>query len=259
MKHLSLLIFLLVSLTSCLQRDQTLQDLEFGGQGIGNNNLNNGVSSVDSFEKTLYVITSDKCVGCHTAQYPQHANSDVKKAHDQLTSGGFVDLENPADSLIVSFVGLSNHNCWSGSCAADAAEIQAAIQKWADELAANNIDNTNNNTNCDEPMIMVNDPVLSFQNTLHGLVTNRCATCHSDMSPKFANSEVQVAYDVLIGAGDVIANLDNPEDSRLVKRLREDQHNCWTFDCEESAVEMENAITQWANLNADKIPNPACN
>ncbi|MFO1465582.1 MAG: hypothetical protein U1F35_03925 [Steroidobacteraceae bacterium] len=42
-------------------------------------------------------------------------------------------------------------------------------------------------------------------------------------------------------------NLDNPAQSRLVIRLREESHNCWNANCVLASQTMQDAITAFAN------------
>jgi hypothetical protein len=61
-------------------------------------------------------------------------------------------------------------------------------------------------------------------------------------SPFFASSDVDEAY----AAVKVKINLDQPALSRLVVRLRNEFHNCWS-DCAANSTTMEAAITAFAN------------
>jgi hypothetical protein len=81
---------------------------------------------------------------------------------------------------------------------------------------------------------------------VHPLLTRYCARCHTSsattpQSPFFAESDPDLAY----AAVRAKINLDAPAESRLVVRLREEFHNCWS-NCAQNADEMENAIRTFA-------------
>ena len=103
---------------------------------------------------------------------------------------------------------------------------------------------------------MIKDPGASksfptssglFATTVYPIVEEYCSRCHtssaaSAQSPFFASSDVDEAY----AAARVKINLDQPALSRLVVRLRNEFHNCWS-DCEANADAMEAAIQSFAN------------
>ena len=81
-----------------------------------------------------------------------------------------------------------------------------------------------------------------FSTTVHPVLKEYCARCHTSsaaaaQSPYFASNDVDEAY----AAVKVKMNLDQPAQSRLVLRLRNEFHNCWS-DCAANATEMETAI-----------------
>ncbi len=85
-----------------------------------------------------------------------------------------------------------------------------------------------------------------FAATVYPLVTEYCAGCHSSssatqQSPFFADEDVETAYQAV----KTKINLDSPESSRLVLRLRDEFHNCWD-NCTSNAQEMEDAIAAYA-------------
>jgi hypothetical protein len=94
----------------------------------------------------------------------------------------------------------------------------------------------------------------SFQQTVYPLLTAFCSGCHSPLAaspqtPFFAQADVNAAY---LAAQDKI-NLNSPDQSRFVVRLRDEHHNCWTTatggaaDCAGSAAAMLTAINTFAN------------
>lgn len=86
------------------------------------------------------------------------------------------------------------------------------------------------------------DSYDSFARTVYPITRTNCISCHATQQPAHASSDVKVAHDAILANHKV--NFDNISSSRMVKKLREDNHNCWG-DCEENALEMENAITEW--------------
>jgi hypothetical protein len=82
-------------------------------------------------------ILTEYCAGCHTSQSPNSqqpyfAENDVSVAYDAAKPR--MNLETPADSRFVVRLGSEFHNCWDDSCSAAAAEMQAAIQAFADTV-----------------------------------------------------------------------------------------------------------------------------
>ncbi|MAZ49299.1 MAG: hypothetical protein CME65_12120 [Halobacteriovoraceae bacterium] len=85
----------------------------------------------------------------------------------------------------------------------------------------------------------------AFQNTVHPLLKASCAGCHGDsgsQAPKHSVSDFRSAHDAVVDTGRV--NFQEPAKSRLVRRLSEDRHYCWS-DCQANANEMLQAIEDW--------------
>ncbi|MDZ7645066.1 MAG: LamG domain-containing protein [Woeseiaceae bacterium] len=88
-------------------------------------------------------ILTEYCAGCHTSsaptsQQPYFAEADVVTAFDAARSK--MDLDDPAASRFVVRLGSEFHNCWEPSCAAAAAEMQSAIQAFADTVPLTELD-----------------------------------------------------------------------------------------------------------------------
>lgn len=100
----------------------------------------------------------------------------------------------------------------------------------------------------------------AFEATVYPITQARCVSCHQVQSPQHASSDVAVAHD----AAFTKVNFGNIPNSRLVRKLRDEAHNCWG-DCQANADEMEAAIEEWyaAIQDADEqsptpvIPPPA--
>lgn len=82
----------------------------------------------------------------------------------------------------------------------------------------------------------------AFERTVYPLTRSYCINCHSSIQPLHAADDVNTAHDAVVSQFKV--NFSNIRASRLVAKLRDEQHNCWK-DCAESAREMEAAITRW--------------
>ncbi|HWM26973.1 MAG TPA: LamG domain-containing protein, partial [Woeseiaceae bacterium] len=88
-------------------------------------------------------ILTTYCAGCHssqaaTSQQPYFAEADVAVAYEAAKPR--MDLNAPADSRFVIRLGAEFHNCWDDNCAAAAAEMQAAIEAFADTVSISELD-----------------------------------------------------------------------------------------------------------------------
>jgi len=82
----------------------------------------------------------------------------------------------------------------------------------------------------------------AFAETVYPITRTNCISCHSTQQPAHASDDLKTAHDAIVANFKV--NFSNIPSSRMVKKLREDNHNCWG-DCEENALEMEAAISEW--------------
>lgn len=235
------------------------------GTLVANPNLNPELS-IESFSRTVYPLTQAHCGNCHkpdavdSIQFPFHAHSDVTIAHDTaLNSLNFANIPN---SRLVEKLSNENHQCWSESCAADAAQMQAAIESWAEELIEYE-KSLEEGPSLSE--VATTDPVtfdraasaLVFKDTVHPLATEHCADCHRpngktlQQAPFHAHTDYTIAHDAVVDTARV--NFNNIPNSRLVKRLREDEHYCWS-ECGANADEMQSAIETWsARINTSGV------
>jgi hypothetical protein len=81
-----------------------------------------------------------------------------------------------------------------------------------------------------------------------GVLRKYCSRCHAStaavpVQPFFASNDPDEAY----AAVRAKINLDTPAMSRLVVRLRDENHNCWT-DCTTSSNVMEAAVKSFTDL-----------
>ncbi|MEM9742386.1 MAG: LamG domain-containing protein [Pseudomonadota bacterium] len=97
------------------------------------------------FESTVYPLLADYCSQCHSdtaaiAQSPFFASSDPAVAYGAAQAR--MNLTTPASSRFVVRTGDEFHNCWTDNCTADAAQMEAAIQAFADAIVPDAIDPT---------------------------------------------------------------------------------------------------------------------
>lgn len=88
-------------------------------------------------------VLTEYCADCHssqsaTAQQPYFADPEVAVAFEAAQSK--MDLDVPADSRFVVKLAAELHNCWDNDCAGASAEMQAAIQAFADTVPLTEID-----------------------------------------------------------------------------------------------------------------------
>jgi len=193
------------------------------------------------------IVTTDKCGSCHneTGQSPMFARSDdVNLAYAATNS--IVNLTAPDQSLLITKV-AGGHNCWLTSDSACSEILTTWIANWA------NVEQKSNEIQLIDPVIK--DPGTNkrlpvdsseFAATVYPLTLAYCSDCHAStaqfpISPYFAESDVNIAYE----AAQSKIDINNPQLSRLVLRLKNEFHNCWD-DCASNGNEMEAAITTLA-------------
>ncbi len=209
-------------------------------------------ADVQAFKINLWdnLKAANRCGQCHVSggQTPPFVRQDdVNLAYSAANS--VVNLASPRDSRMVQKV-AGGHNCWLASPAACADILTTWISNWAGAAAGGGV----KGITLKAPVIK--DPGLSkafpaaptlFASTVHPLLKEYCARCHTSsatapQSPFFASGDVDEAY----AAARVKIDLDRPDQSRLVLRLRNEFHNCWS-DCAANSSEMEAAIRSFAN------------
>jgi Concanavalin A-like lectin/glucanases superfamily len=208
-------------------------------------------ADVQSFKVNLWdnLKASNRCGQCHVAggQAPQFVRQDdINLAY--AAANGVVDLTSPRDSRMVAKV-AGGHNCWLASAAACGDILTQWIAAWAGATASGGTASIQlNPPPLRDPGASKSFPTAPdlFAGTVYPLLEEYCSRCHapsaaSAQSPYFASSDVNEAY----AAVRVKINLDQPEDSRLVLRLRSEFHNCWS-DCAANSTEMEAAIRAFA-------------
>jgi len=211
-------------------------------------------ADVQAFRINLWenIKASNRCGGCHNAggQSPNFArNDDVNLAYQAAIA--LVDLTQPDQSRLVAKV-AGGHNCWLASASACGDTMTVWIRNWAGSVAGGG-----KTIQLQEPPVKdvgasktFPDSSSLYGSTIWPLVRGQgqCLRCHTPasataQSPYFASSDVDAAY----AAARAKINLDAPELSRLVVRLREESHNCWSSSCANDANTMEAAVRAFAN------------
>ncbi len=204
------------------------------------------------------LVRVDRCGACHDAggQAPAFVRrDDINLAFTAAST--VVNLFTPANSQMVSKVG-GGHNCWLDSDQACADLITTWIGNWAGA-----------NDSGEAGLIEFVAPVIrdagetryfpssssAFETHVYPLLSNFCAECHepaaqAPVSPYIGHSDVEAAYQAAQG----VINLDQPSASRLVQRLANDNHNCWSDDCAADASAMSNAIAALAGTITPQEP-----
>ncbi len=207
---------------------------------------------VQAFRVNLWenVRGANRCGACHGVggQAPQFARSDdVNAAYAEV--GPVVNLSSPIDSRLVTKI-AGGHHCWLDSDVACASILAVWISNWAGGGSggeATEIELEAPPERIPGAAKAFPDDPGAFASTVHPLLVQHCASCHvsgarTPQSPFFSESDVVTAY----AAAKSKINLDNPAESRLVVRLREESHNCWSDSCEADAQAMEAAIAAFA-------------
>ena len=216
---------------------------------------------INNFKVQLWdnLALSTRCGGCHVdgGQSPPFARTDdINLAYE--SANALVDLNDPESSRLVAKVG-SGHNCWAGNNAFCAEKVTEWIRAWA---ADSGVELTQ--TQLRAPAYQKVGPSLEFSESaddfgafVHPILVSYCGDCHrldapqAPQQPYFASGDVSAAYAAaqskmlfnVTEVGEAVA-LD-ASGSRLVVRLGEESHNCWS-DCAANAAEMERALLDMA-------------
>ncbi len=191
----------------------------------------------------------ERCGACHVegGQSPQFVRRDsIDDAYSEAIP--FVDLQTPSLSRMVTKV-AGGHNCWRAESSVCADTLTTWIEAWANAAGV-----TGNVVVLTPPAIKTVGGSLPFPDVsdFESLIYTPylrpfCADCHSPngrtpQQPYFASNDVEAAYAAVKSK----INLSSPSASRIVVRLREESHNCWSGNCRQDAQAMEDAITALA-------------
>jgi hypothetical protein len=216
-------------------------------------------ADVQSFKLNLWdnVVSNNRCGSCHSvegAQSPMFARSDDVNLAYAEASAPVTNLQSPADSVMVTKV-AGGHNCWLTNDAACGDILTTWITNWAGDLAVGGA-----RTIELKAPLSIRDPGASrhfpsdpgqFQATVYPVLTQFCSNCHASdtaiqQSPYFAENGSPEAVAVAYEAAKAKIDLDDPAASRLVIRLRDEFHNCWSPNCLNDAAAMETQIAAFA-------------
>ena len=227
---------------------------------------------VQQFKIFLFdnIRTDDRCGSCHgvdgSAATKFARDDDVNLAYAEANT--VVDLFSPEDSELVSRMEVG-HNCWLTSTDTCATIMTTWISNWAGASVGSSGRKIELEpiTDLREPGATLNFPdddgalfgqfvypILTGQAS--GIDGENCAQCHSSasaiqQSPFFADENVEIAYE----AAKARIDLNNPDSSRFVERVRDESHNCWTSSCAADAVRLRDAIASMAGqLTPDEVP-----
>jgi len=251
-----------VLLSACGGGAKTVENpVTSGGAAPTYNGPPPATADVQAFKINLWenLKATNRCGQCHTAggQAPEFVRQDdVNLAY--AAANTVVNLTSPRDSRMVAKV-AGGHNCWLASTDACADILTTWISNWAGATGASAAGVELKPPALRDPGASKTFPVSPalFASTVHPLLEEYCSRCHTSssataQSPFFASSDVDEAY----AAVKVKINLDQPELSRLVVRLRSEFHNCWS-DCAANADEMEAAIRTFAGSIAPTAVDPS--
>jgi mono/diheme cytochrome c family protein len=218
-------------------------------------------ADVQQFKINLWdnIQANNRCGTCHSdtgGQAPMFARrDDINLAYS--AANGVVTLASPKDSMMVSKVG-GGHNCWLASNAACGDILTTWITNWAGSTAST----AARKIELEPPVLrdpgqsknFPSDQGALFAATVYPVLEQHCSGCHASdtalkQQPFFAegppsnSASVELAYE----AAKPKMDLDDPAISRLVVRLRNESHNCWTTSCANDANVMQAAIQSFSN------------
>ena len=237
------------------------------GGGVSNNAPYTGPvardASVLAFQQEFWgnAKTTDRCGSCHNetvGQLPMFVrNDDVNMAYDEAVT--VTDMTQPSLSRVVEKVS-QGHNCWVADSAVCGTIMTTWIENWLGDTSGGGRQITLTPPPSLDPGVSKNFPIDTgaFEALVHNPVLEvYCSNCHSSESanaqqPYLADPDIATAYD----AAKPKINLDTPANSRLVIRLRNEFHNCWSNSCSNDAQVMEDAITAFANGITPTVVDP---
>jgi hypothetical protein len=98
----------------------------------------------------------------------------------------------------------------------------------------------------------------AFQETLYPVLRANCSGCHSTENKLGSGAQAPVHADVNPKLAHEYAltrvNFREPDESKLVVRMKIDRHNCFGENCGKAASTMLAAVTAWRDAVADMIP-----
>ncbi len=263
-----MLLLVGIAFTHCNQEEVPVTEFQFGDEAGGSTTFTNDSPVAQdakvAFKNTVYTMTRQYCINCHTSQVPQHASADVDHAMSELIDNFKVNFDNIPASRIVAKIRDENHGCWS-DCSADADEMEAMVVEWNKAIEAAKLANVDDNPVvkdvaddvkevCTTKNVTVpgDGSVGAFTGTFYPITRANCVACHSGGGPgptDHASAVAQTAHDELLGDGSgIFIDFLNPGTSGIVLKVQ-GGHNCGgDANCALIASQMVAAITQWQNL-----------
>lgn len=231
---------------------EALPDTSSGSGAVNYNGPPPASADVQNFKLNVWdnLVQANRCGSCHGTggQSPTFVDGqNINTAYAQANS--IVNLPAPSQSQMVTKV-ASGHNCWTTSDSACADILTTYISNWADGSAgsANTVELRAPALRPPGDTIPFPEDSSAFESTVYPVLKTFCAECHGDggQAPYVASDNAAIAYRQSKSRID----LNTPENSRFVVRLKKDFHNCWEnegeADCDWSAGMMELAIEQFA-------------
>ena len=251
------IIALSLILQACGGGSSTTRNPDLGGDGAEYNGPPAATEHVRAFQQTVWtnLKAENRCGQCHgKGQKPTFVNpDDVNAAYTEALPT--VNQRDPSSSLMVTKVG-AGHNCWLDSEQACADSVERMINNWIGDTSTSTVRQIklvapvikDPGTSKTFPILPDDNAPNSFELTIYPLLVDNCQACHIEnsaeaQSPFFASTDLNSAYAAARSKFDI----DNPDLSRLVVRLRQESHNCWTNSCANDAQTMEDAIIQFAS------------
>jgi hypothetical protein len=208
-------------------------------------------ADVQAFRINLWdnIKLNNRCGGCHIAgqQAPMFARQDdINLAYD--AANALVNLSDPASSRLVTKV-AGGHNCWLSSAAACADLLTTWIQNWAGDAAGGKTqiqlvappDKDVGSSRSFPDDANTYNPIWQLVRGAGGCVNCHSSTAAVPQAPFFASANISEAYAAartkISLEDDSTVQLANAK-SRLVVRLRDESHNCWTASCANDAATM---------------------
>ncbi len=278
-KLVSLAGFAVVALSACGGGASTESGQGGGGSALGISTSGFIAPEVIAYQDNVWdeLKSEARCGKCHSSttnnQVPLFADKDIGTAYNAATGISIkngqqiTDLASPNSSLMVSYVraGHQTQVCWLANNVACADAIRDMIIAWDNQSKGLGVVQQGVQLVAPSPLRDVsaskNFPAGStdFATYVHTpVLTQYCAGCHSPsaaspQSPFFASNDVNASYLEAQQKMDLL----NPANSRLVLRLRDQFHNCWSGNCANDANTMEAAITAFSNTITPTQINPS--
>lgn len=256
-KNAALAIIASIVLSACGGGAATTDNPTSQAPNTGGNTTYTGPVAADAdvlkFQQEFWsnARTTDRCGSCHNeavGQTPMFVrNDDVNMAYADAVT--VTNTQQPTLSRLVEKVG-GGHNCWVADAGVCATIMTTWIENWVGATSGGGRQIVLTPPVSTDPSASLNfptDPGAFAANIHTPILVPYCAGCHSSEAPTpqqpyFADSDITTAYE----AAKSKINLETPDNSRFVIRLRDEFHNCWNNNCAASGTEMRNAIAAFA-------------